>query len=167
LYASYNPESIFFIEKGVIEMPVRTSSAEWEGSIQDGKGKMRLGDGVYEGSYSYGSRFKDSPGTNPEELLGAAHAGCFSMALAGGISKAGFKVKRIKTTAKVNIQLAERGWKITNIDLETVAVVPEIEEMKFQQLAEEAKNNCPVSQALASVPISLDAKLMQNVSEKW
>jgi lipoyl-dependent peroxiredoxin len=141
-------------------MPVRTSYAEWDGNLQQGKGTVKLGSGGFEGSYSFGSRFQESPGTNPEELLGAAHAACYSMALAAEISKAGFISRQIKTAARVTIQQVGQGPKITYIDLQTEVDAPELDEQKFQQLAEETKKNCPVSQALSCVPITLEARLM-------
>jgi osmotically inducible protein OsmC len=121
---------------------------------------MKLGSGVYEGAYSYVSRFESGPGTNPEELIGAAHAGCFSMALAAGLSKAGFTPTRVHTTAKVHLEPVEGGFGITKIELETEAQVPGIEAAAFQQQAEGAKKNCPVSKALAATQISLTARLL-------
>ena len=137
-------------------MVIRESSAIWEGSSREGKGSMRLGSGAYEGAFSWASRFKDSPGTNPEELIGAAHAGCFSMALSSALSKAGHIPTRITTTAKV---LLGEGPKITLIELSTVGDVPGIDEITFVVFAEQAKITCPVSQALAVVEIRLTARL--------
>jgi lipoyl-dependent peroxiredoxin len=141
-------------------MPIRTSTAVWEGSLKDGKGRMKVGAGVYEGAFTFASRFEQGPGTNPEELLGAAHAGCFSMALAGDLSQAGFVPKRISTTARVKIELTPAGFKITRIDLETEASVEGISEALFLARAEHAKKYCPVSQALAATEIGLQAKLI-------
>ena len=140
-------------------MAVRTSNAEWVGALQNGSGKMALGSGAFEGQFSYKSRFEDGPGTNPEELLGAAHAGCFSMAFANTLATAGHDPQRVETTARVHLVPAEEGPSITQIELETEAEVPGISEEEFQQHAETAKKNCPVSKALAPVDISLDAKL--------
>jgi osmotically inducible protein OsmC len=140
-------------------MPTRNAEARWEGKIQEGKGTMKLGSGAFEGSYSFQSRFEDGPGTNPEELIGAAHAGCFSMALSLLLGKAGYDPKQIETKAKVHIEKAGEGFKITKIDLETEAQVPEMDENEFQQKADEAKQGCPVSQALAGVDITLNAAL--------
>jgi osmotically inducible protein OsmC len=137
-------------------MIIRESSAIWEGSSREGKGSLRLGSGVFEGAYSWKSRFKDSPGTNPEELIGAAHAGCFSMALSSILSKAGHIPTRIATTAKVHLG---DGPKITLIELSTVGEVAGIDEKTFIEFAEQAKKDCPVSQALAAVEISLKARL--------
>ena len=104
-------------------MPTRTGSATWEGALKDGKGSMKLGSGAFEGAYSFGSRFENEPGTNPEELIGAAEAGCFSMALSLELSKAGFSPKRINTTAYVHIEKIGDGFKITSIDLKSEAEV--------------------------------------------
>ena len=140
-------------------MPTRIASALWEGTLKEGKGKMKLGSGAFEGTYSFTSRFEEGKGTNPEELIGAAHASCFSMALAHGLAQAGYSPKRIYTTAKVNLVKTEKGFKITDIELITEAKVPEIEEKVFIENAENAKKNCPVSKALAGTEIKLQAKL--------
>ncbi len=137
-------------------MTIRESSAIWKGSLIEGKGSMRLGSGAYEGDFSQASRFEDGPGTNPEELIGAAHAGCFSMFLSAVLSKAGHVPTRIATTAKVHL---DEGPKITRIELSTVGEVPGIDEKTFIEFAEQAKKGCPVSQALAAVEISLTARL--------
>ncbi|MCC7129030.1 MAG: peroxiredoxin [Anaerolineae bacterium UTCFX2] len=137
-------------------MAVRESSAFWKGNLPEGAGSMRLGSGAYEGSYSYASRFEEAPGTNPEELIGAAHAGCFSMYLAAILSKAGHVPTRIDTTAKVHLG---EGPKIKLIELSTVGDVPGIDEETFKQFAEQAKTGCPVSQALSAVEMSLTARL--------
>jgi osmotically inducible protein OsmC len=141
-------------------MPVRKAEAIWEGTLKDGKGKMKFGSGAYEGAYSFASRFGDGAGTNPEELIGAAHAGCFSMALSLFLEIAGFKAEMIRTTAKVHIDKVGEGFKITVIDLETEARVPGIDEKKFLEQAEATKTGCPVSQALTGVEIRLKAKLL-------
>src|SRR3954453_12306002 len=140
-------------------MAVRTSNAEWVGALQNGSGKMALGSGAFEGQYSYKSRFEEGEGTNPEELIGAAHAGCFSMAFANTLATAGHDPQRVETTARVHLVPAEEGPSITRIELQTEAEVPGIDPDEFQELAETAKANCPVSKALAGVDISLDAKL--------
>lgn len=137
-------------------MVIRDSSAVWEGNLVDGKGSMRLGSGAYEGAYTRASRFENGPGTNPEELIGAAHAGCFSMFLAAILSKAGHTVEQINTTARVHLG---DGPKITLIELSTTGVVPGIDEATFIEFAEQAKKGCPVSQALASVEMKLTASL--------
>jgi len=120
---------------------------------------MSLGSGAFEGSYSFGSRFEEAPGTNPEELIGAAHAGCFSMAFSSGLEKAGFSPVSVRTTAKVRIDKSDAGFTITKSELICEAEVPGIDESKFQELANAAKAGCPVSRALAGVEITLDAKL--------
>ena len=141
-------------------MPKRTASAVWEGTIKEGKGKVRLGSGAFEGQYSFASRFEEGMGTNPEELIGAAHAGCFSMALSGGLTRAGFTPTRISTTASVSLGKVGEGFKITTIELNTEGEVPGIDEKTFLEHAETAKKNCPVSQALAGVDIKLNAKFV-------
>jgi lipoyl-dependent peroxiredoxin len=137
-------------------MPIRESSATWNGSLVEGEGTMRLGSGAYEGAFSRASRFEDGPGTNPEELIGAAHAGCFSMFLSAILSKAGHIPTHIATTARVHLG---EGPKITLIELSTVGEVPGIDEKTFIEFAEQAKKGCPVSQALAAVETILTARL--------
>ncbi len=137
-------------------MPVRESTAVWNGSLTDGEGKMRLASGAYEGAFTRASRFEEGPGTNPEELIGAAHAGCFSMFLAALLSNAGHVPTRISTSAKVHLGA---GPKITLIELSTVGEVPGIDEKAFRDFAEQAKKGCPVSQALAAVDMTLTARL--------
>jgi osmotically inducible protein OsmC len=141
-------------------MPIRKANAVWDGDLMKGKGRMALGSGAFEGKYSVGSRFESDPGTNPEELIGAAHAGCFSMAFAAGLGKAGFTPKSIKTEAKVHIEKVGDGWTITKIELDTVADIPGITEADFKKYAEEAKTGCPVSRALAGPEIRLTARLV-------
>ena len=141
-------------------MPVRKAEAVWEGTLKEGKGKMKFGSGAFEGAYSFDSRFGDGAGTNPEELIGAAHAGCFSMALSLFLELAGFRAERIQTIAKVHIDKVGEGFRITVIDLETEAKVPGIDEMKFLEQAEATKKGCPVSQALTGVEIRLKARLL-------
>ncbi len=141
-------------------MPVRTARAVWGGNLLHGSGFISLGSGSFEGPYSYGSRFKEGTGTNPEELIGAAHAGCFSMALAHELDQAHFSPKSIRTTAKVNLAKSREGYAIDEIELITEAAVSDIKEKTFLEYAEKAKNNCPVSKALAGVKINLQAKLV-------
>jgi osmotically inducible protein OsmC len=142
------------------DMPARTATARWEGGLRDGKGAMRLGSGAFEGQYSFSSRFEEGTGTNPEELIGAAHAGCFSMALSAGLEGAGFSPTSVETTAKVHLVPADGGgFRIGRIDLTTAASVPGIEPAAFQEQAETAKANCPVSKALSGVDIQLEASL--------
>jgi len=137
-------------------MAVRKSEAIWLGTLREGKGTMKLGSGAFEGQYTYASRFEEDPGTNPEELIGAAHAGCFSMFLASLLTKAGFPPTSINTTATVYL---EAGPTITRIILDTQAVVPNLDQAGFVQHAEEAKAKCPVSKALAGVDIQLNARI--------
>jgi osmotically inducible protein OsmC len=142
-------------------MPKRTASAVWNGSLQEGEGTMRMASGAYEGPYSFQSRFEEGDGTNPEELIAAAHAGCFSMALSGDLGRAGHEAESVETTATVHLEKVEAGFGITRIVLDTRARVPSIEEAEFQQVADGAKQNCPVSRALAAVPsIELNAELV-------
>jgi len=138
-------------------MAIRTSSAEWKGTLKDGTGTMKLGNAGYEGPYTYASRFETGPGTNPEELLGAAHAGCFSMFLAALLGGAGFVPTRIATSATVHLG---EGPTITLIELDTQARVPNISEEDLKKHAEAAKKNCPVSKALAGPKITLQVKLL-------
>jgi lipoyl-dependent peroxiredoxin len=140
-------------------MPARTAEAEWNGNLKEGKGQMKLGSGAFQGAYSFQSRFEEGAGTNPEELIGAAHAGCFSMAFAHGLSEAGHKPERVHTKAKVHLAKTEAGFAIQRIELETEAKVPGLAEAEFQQQAEKAKTDCPVSKALAGVEIQLKATL--------
>ncbi len=139
-------------------MPVRTSEAVWQGTLKEGKGHLKLQSGVYEGPYTHASRFENAPGTNPEELIGAAHAGCFAMFLSGLLTNNGFTPERLH--ARSSVHLGE-GPTITKIELRLEAKVPGLSEEKFQELAQEAKARCPVSKALAAVPeITLEAKLV-------
>jgi osmotically inducible protein OsmC len=141
-------------------MPIRNAEAVWEGSLKAGSGKMRFGSGAYEGAYTWASRFEDAPGTNPEELLGAAHAGCFSMSFSSRLGGAGFTPKRITTKAKVHFGKVNDVSRIIKIELDTEASVDGIEEGMFLELAEAAKKNCPVSAALTGVEITLSARLI-------
>jgi osmotically inducible protein OsmC len=137
-------------------MPVRNASAQWNGKLRDGDGTVKLGSGAFEGSYSFASRFESGSGTNPEELIGAAHAGCFSMALSGILEKAGYAPEWIRTEARVSIEKVVEGFKITTAELSTSAKVPGIDQATFSAHAEAAKRGCPVSQALGGVTIKLE-----------
>src|SRR6516165_330658 len=132
-------------------MVIRTSDAEWQGDLKSGTGKVRLGSGAFEGQYSYNSRFAEGVGTNPEELIAAAHAGCFSMALSAALTQAGHPPARIHTVAKVHFGPVEGGFAISRIDLATEGSVPGIDAAAFDKFAAGAKANCPVSKALAAV----------------
>jgi osmotically inducible protein OsmC len=137
-------------------MPTRTSTARWQGSLKEGSGSMRLASGAYQGSFSYLSRFESGEGTNPEELIAAAHAGCFSMALSNILGKAGVTPNSIETKATVHLDMPAG---ITKVELSTVGDVPGLDEADFVKYAEEAKANCPVSKALAAIEITLTASL--------
>ena len=141
-------------------MPVRSSSAVWNGNLLQGSGTMKVGAGVFEGKYSFPSRFESGEGTNPEELIAAAHAGCYSMALSATLGKAGFNPTRVATTAKAHLEKVGDGFAITKIELVTEAQVPGIDNATFQRHADGAKKGCPVSKALAGTEITLSAKLV-------
>ena len=138
----------------------RKAEAKWTGDLKSGAGRVKLGSGAFEGPYSFISRFESGGGTNPEELLGAAHASCFSMALSLALSLAGHSPTSVDTTAIVHLEKVGPGFAITGIDLATRGVVPGIDADTFQRLANESKSNCIVSKALAAVPMQLDAQLI-------
>lgn len=140
-------------------MPVRTAEAEWNGNLREGQGKVKLGSGAFEGAYSFPSRFEEGRGTNPEELLGAAHAGCFSMALAAGLTRAGHPPTRVHTAARVHLERRGEAFEIARVELRTEARVPGIDDAEFRKQAEAAKKSCPVSKALAGPEITLEATL--------
>jgi osmotically inducible protein OsmC len=140
-------------------MPQRKADAIWKGDLKGGKGTMKFGSGAFEGSYSFASRFEEGTGTNPEELIGAAHAGCYSMALSGDLSKAGFTPESVETNANVTLEMVEGAPTISKIKLTVKANIPDIDDDKFQEIANGAKKNCPVSRVLAGADISLDATL--------
>ena len=139
-------------------MPVRKAEAEWRGTLREGTGRIKVESGLFEGNYSFGTRFENAKGTNPEELIAAAHAGCFSMALAAGLTRAGFPPKRVHTTASVRLDKVGEGFEITKIELECDAEVPKIDEAGFHAQATAAKESCPVSKALKAVEITLKAR---------
>ncbi|MCP4631677.1 MAG: OsmC family protein [candidate division Zixibacteria bacterium] len=141
-------------------MPIRRANAVWNGNLKDGNGKLSLGSGAFEGNYSFLSRFDNGTGTNPEELIGAAHAGCFSMAFSHMLAENGFEPKSVSTKAEVKFEKEESGFVIKQITLITEADIPNIDETKFLKFAEDAKNGCPVSKALKAVDIKLEAKLL-------
>lgn len=140
-------------------MPTRDATARWSGALADGKGEMSFGSGAWQGAYSFSSRFEEGSGTNPEELIAAAHAGCFSMAFADRLSMAGHVPASVATTAKVHLTKVDDGFAISRIDLVTDAEVPGIDEAHFQSIAAAAKAGCPVSRALAAVEITVRATL--------
>ena len=141
-------------------MPTRSAEAVWNGSLMEGKGQISLGSKSFEGAYDWKGRTGDGAGTNPEELLGAAHAGCFSMALSHALATAGHTATRIHTTAKVTFEKQTAGFAITGIELQTDAQVPGIDQAGFEKFAQGAKEGCPVSKALAATKITLTAKLV-------
>ncbi|MDQ1393036.1 MAG: lipoyl-dependent peroxiredoxin [Acidimicrobiaceae bacterium] len=141
-------------------MAVRSAHARWEGPLVGGKGTMDTESGAFSGQYSFSSRFEEGGGTNPEELIGAAHAGCFSMAFAHGLAEGGHVATSVDTTARVTIKPVDGGFAITGIELTCEAVVPGISDAEFQAAAEATKVGCPVSKALSAVPITLDARLI-------
>ena len=140
-------------------MPTRHASAVWRGTLKEGRGNMNLESGAFSGEYSFSSRFEEGTGTNPEELIGGAHAGCFSMAFSLELSEAGYDPEIIETKANVTLEKAEGGFKISKILLETEAKVPNIEDDFFQKIANDAKVGCPVSKALGGVNIEVKASL--------
>lgn len=144
-------------------MAQRNAKAVWQGDLKSGEGSVELGSGSFHGQYSFKSRFESGTGTNPEELIGAAHAACFSMALAHGLEQAGYSPESIETSAKVTIEQVEGGFAITRIHLDTQGTVPDIDEGEFQRQAEIAKDNCPVSKALAGTNIDMKATLVSLV----
>lgn len=139
----------------------RKATAVWEGDLKQGKGMVSVESGAFTGKYSFSSRFEEGVGTNPEELIGAAHAGCFSMALSGDLSKAGYIVDEIRTEANVKMEKGEAGFSIVGVKLVTKARVRDIEMEEFAKIASGAKQNCPVSRALAAVDIALEAHLLK------
>jgi lipoyl-dependent peroxiredoxin len=140
-------------------MPTRKADATWEGGLQGGTGSYSAATGTVSGAYSAGSRFAENPGSNPEELLAAAHAACFSMAFAAQLEKAGFTPSRVRTEAACTVEKVGDGFTITTMRLSTAAKVPDIDQDRFQEIANGAKEGCPVSRALAGVDIQLDARL--------
>jgi lipoyl-dependent peroxiredoxin len=144
-------------------MPIRKAEAEWEGNLAEGSGRLKVGSGAFDGPYSFKSRFEEGQAaTNPEELLGAAHAGCFTMALTAQLSRARITPTRIHTEAKVKLEKVGEAFSITEIDLQTEAEVPGLDDSAFQKYALDAKQNCPLSKALAGTQINLTAKLKSN-----
>ena len=141
-------------------MSTRTSEAQWDGSLRDGKGRFWTGSGEVSGVFSFVTRFEESPGTNPEELIGAAHASCFSMALAGDLERAGHRPGSIRTVATVTLGKGDAGFEVTRIDLDSEAQVSGIERDEFLEIAEGTRVNCPISKALAALPIGLQARLV-------
>ena len=142
-------------------MAERSAKASWKGGLKDGKGTMSLGSGAFEGSFSFNTRMGDEPGTNPEELIGAALAGCYSMALNATLEKEGSPAKSINTESKVHFGKDDGGFAIQQIDLSVEADVEGLDDGEFQKIAEDVKKTCPVSKALAATPINLTANLVK------
>jgi osmotically inducible protein OsmC len=141
-------------------MALRKAESTWNGTLKDGNGTMEFGGGAFSGQYSFESRFEEGEGTNPEELIAAAHSGCYSMALSAELGKAGHDPERVSTRAEVSLVKGDEGFTINRIRLITEADVPGISEDAFQEIAEAAKSGCPVSRALAGPEIVLDATLL-------
>lgn len=147
-------------------MAIRTATSIWEGNLKEGQGHITSDSGALKNAgYSYSTRFEDKAGTNPEELLAAAHSACFSMALSGALEKEGYQLQKVKTEDKVHLEKIDGIFKITRVEIFAEATVPNIEELKFLQIAESAKNNCPVSMALKAIEITLHASLKTKVNE--
>lgn len=140
-------------------MPVRTADAQWQGDLTNGSGRMAVASGAFDGPFSFKSRFEQDTATNPEELLGAAHAGCFSMAFSNELSEAGHTPESVQTKAKVHFEVTDGGPAITRIELTTRGRVPGIDDAEFQRIAEAAKQGCPVSKLFQGAPIELTATL--------
>lgn len=143
-------------------MAERKATAEWNGSLKDGSGKLALGSGLFEGAFSFATRMEDEPGTNPEELLGASLAGCYAMALNATLEKEGKPARSVRTEAKVHFGKDDAGFRIGRIDLRADAEVDGIEDAEFQTIAENVKKTCPISRAIAAVPIELTATLVRS-----
>lgn len=142
-------------------MPIRKAEAEWKGNLIEGEGRLKVGSGAFDGPYSFKSRLEEGQSaTNPEELIGAAHAGCFTMALTAQLSQAGITPNRVHTVASVRLDKVGEAFAITRVELQTEADISGIDDAKFQEIALDAKQNCPVSKALAGTEIRLTAKLV-------
>lgn len=139
-------------------MAIRKADAVWDGTLKEGAGSFRAGSGSFDGAFAFGTRFEDEVGTNPEELIAAALAACFSMALAGDLGKAGFEPRSVKTTAEVDLQKPD-AWTLVGITLRTEATVGGIDDAAFQTIADGTRQQCPISRALGAIPISLQATL--------
>jgi lipoyl-dependent peroxiredoxin len=141
-----------------VEMSIRNASAVWNGTLKEGEGTMKLGSGAFEGAFTFASRFEEGPGTNPEELVGAAQAGCFSMFLAAVLTDAGYPPVQVRTNAKVHL---EEGPRITLIELDTEAEVPNVDETTFLESVDKSKKNCPISLALTGPELRVSARLVK------
>jgi osmotically inducible protein OsmC len=145
-------------------MAERKATAEWNGTLKDGAGKFALGSGLFEGAFSFATRMGDEPGSNPEELLGASLAACYAMALNATLEKEGKPARSVKTEANVFFGKDDAGFKVSHIDLAARADIDGIEDAEFQTIAENVKNTCPISKALAATPINLTATLVKSGS---
>ena len=145
-------------------MPVRTGQAVWKGTLKEGSGTLRTQSGAYEGPYNFVSRFESGPQTNPEELVAAAHAACYSMALSAGLEKAGFKATKVSTKASVHLEKLEAGFTITHIDLDVEADVPGVDDKKFAEISDATKSGCPISRLLTGAQINLRARLLSGAA---
>lgn len=141
-------------------MATRSAEAVWNGTLREGNGVMKMRSGSYEGPFTFASRFEEGDGTNPEELVAAAHAGCFSMALSADLVRAGYTPNRISTTAKVHLGPVDGKPTVHTIELITEANVPNIEDAAFQEIAQGTKQNCPISRLVTGAEIKVDAKLV-------
>jgi lipoyl-dependent peroxiredoxin len=148
-----------FTDKRMRTMAVRTAEARWEGTLKEGNGKVKLGSGAFEGQYNFNSRFEEGVGTNPEELIGAAHAGCFTMALNVSLERAGTTPTYVQTSAKVHITKEEAGMTISKIELVTEGAVPGLTQEQFADAAQKTLEACIVSRALSAVPMTVEATL--------
>ena len=143
-------------------MPTRTAKAAWEGGIRSGKGTLEVESGTLKTQYNFSGRFESGGGSNPEELLAASEAACFSMALSGNLERNGTPATRIETSAACTVDKAGDGFKITTMKLTVRATVPNIDDAKFQQVAEQTKKTCPISMAIiGNVDLQMDAKLQK------
>lgn len=142
-------------------MSINTAVAHWVGTLKTGQGNFELGSGLWSAPYSFKTRFEGEQGTNPEELIAAAHASCYSMALSGALEQAGFPATSIETKAQVRLDKVPDGFAITEIVLDAKAVVPGIDDALFATIADATKTGCPVSRALSSVKITLNATLLR------
>lgn len=140
-------------------MTVRNATAKWEGSLKEGSGHLSLGSGAYDGQYNFTSRFEEGTGTNPEELLGAAYAGCYSMAVSASLGREGFTVNYVNTTAKVHLTKGEAGMEISQIELDVEASIDDIDDDKFQQVAQDTSKGCIIARAIAVSDVKVNATL--------
>src|SRR5688572_8406430 len=156
------PTALYALTNKGGKMAERKATAEWNGSLSEGAGKIALGSGLFEGAFSFGTRMGEEPGTNPEELLGASLAGCYAMALNATLEKEGKPARSVRSEANVHLGKDDAGFKITRIDLQAEAEIDGIDEAEFQGIAEKVKQTCPISKALDAVTINLTATLVRS-----